>query len=203
MIFLGWGPKCPPFFGALIFFLATTNTDCQRRRPAEEDGDIGWRVAVAVLWVEDRRCYSEEPEHFLNQQLQCFYLFIIMIRSTTYQCWWRRGGRWRKWSRRRPSPGRSRTPSSASSTLPSWPGGSLNNMDSFEQITRNQPRCTRRRASQRQRRRGRQWPTRQWTSLWRSATLAPEHQLHHCSPDKHNHNSPSVKYHRFYINMKD
>ena len=49
MIFLGWGPKCPPFFGALIFFLATIDTNGQRRRPAEEDGDIGWRVAVAVL----------------------------------------------------------------------------------------------------------------------------------------------------------
>ena len=123
-----------------------------------------------------------------------------MISSTTYQCWWRRGGRWRRWSRRRPLPGRSRTPSSASSTLPSWPGGSLNNMDSFEQITRNQPRCTRRRASQRRRRRGRQWPTRQWTSLWRSARLAPEHQLYHRHPDNHNHNHnpPSVHYHHFW-----
>ena len=63
---MGMGTEVTPFFGALIFFLATTNTNCQRRRPAEEDGDIGWRVAVAVLWVEDRRCYSEEPEHFLD-----------------------------------------------------------------------------------------------------------------------------------------
>ena len=123
-----------------------------------------------------------------------------MISSTTYQCWWRRGEIWRMWSRRRPLPGRSRTPSSASSTLPSWPRGSLNNMDSFEQITRNQPRCTRRRASQRQQRRGRRRPRRQWTSSWRFATLAPEHQLHHRHPDTHNHdhNPPSVHHHNFW-----
>ena len=129
-----------------------------------------------------------------------------MISSTTYQCWWRRDGRWRMWSRRRPSQGRSRTPSSASSTLPSWPRDSLNHMDSFEQITRNQPRCTRRRASQRQPRRGRRRPRRQWTSSWRFATLAPEHQLHHRHPDNHNEiqasrhtSTPQIRHFRWFF----
>ena len=42
-------------------------------------------------------------------------------RWITCQCWWRRGGRWRRLSRRRPWPSRSRKPSSTGSTHPSSP----------------------------------------------------------------------------------